>query len=354
MRIAHFLAVVAVCVLYTRASVAAPNAPGTKTATSALDSDHDGLSDALEQALLVRFEPSFQVDPQDCAGVPAAFLPDRSKPVVAAEDGTLYGQATPRTLSGMAGRLVELRYFHLWKSDCGRMGHALDAEHVSVLIQAQPDTDGAAGWHALYWYAAAHQDTVCDASQITRAATLAAENAGAPVWISRGKHASFLNQDLCRHGCGGDWCGSMHPLSVRRIVNLGEEQAPMNGSLWIDSAAWPLAAKMTRSDFDPEALARLQKLPSSDIAWVTPSKRPMEATIAAGGSTEGALAMGEGKTDTAISLAADDAGNAIGNTYGKVTHSLKKSARAVGRFLRGGSHKPTKDTADQWQAPARP
>lgn len=146
MRIAHFLAVVAVCVLYTRASVAAPNAPGTKTATSALDSDHDGLSDALEQALLVRFEPSFQVDPQDCAGVPAAFLPDRSKPVVAAEDGTLYGQAMPRTLSGMAGRLVELRYFHLWKSDCGRMGHALDAEHVSVLIQAQPDTDGAAGW----------------------------------------------------------------------------------------------------------------------------------------------------------------------------------------------------------------
>lgn len=345
MRIARFLSVVVVCLLYPRAGVAVPNAP-TRNATSALDSDHDGLSDVLEQALLVRFEPSFQLDPQDCAGVPAAFLPDRSKPVVAAEDGTLYGQATPRTLAGQAGPLVELRYFHLWKSDCGRMGHALDTEHVSVLIQAQPTAVGAEGWHALYWYAAAHEDTVCDASQITRAATLGAETAGAPVWISRGKHASFLNRELCSHGCGGDRCGSMHPLSVSRIVNLGEEQAPMNGSLWVDSAAWPLATKMTRSDFDPEALERLQKLPSSDIAWVTPSKRPMEATIAAGGSTEDALAMSEGKTDTAISLAGDDTGNALDNTYGKVTHSLKKSVRAVGRFLRGGSHTPKKDTVE--------
>lgn len=354
MRTARFFAVVVVCVLRARAGIAVPHTTSAETATSALDSDHDGLSDALEQELLVRFVPSFQVDPEDCAGVPAAFLPDRIDPVVAAEDGTLYGQATPRTLSGLSGPLVELRYFHLWKSDCGKMGHTLDAEHVSVLIQAHAGAKGPEDWRALYWYAAAHEDTVCDASQITRAATLAAASAGAPVWISRGKHASFLNQHLCRRGCGGDQCGSMHPLNVSRIVNLGEEQNPMNGSLWIASERWPLAAKLTRSDFDAEALARVQPLPASDIAWVSPSKRPAQATIAAGASAEDALTMSEGKTDTAISLAGDDTGNALGNTYGKVTRSLKKSVRGVGRFLRGGTHTPKRDAADHLQTAPRP
>jgi hypothetical protein len=309
---------------------------------AAIDSDHDGLSDALEQELLVRFAPKFQTYPQDCAGVPAEFFPNLRNPVVAAEDGTIYGQATPRALKGNAGPLVELRYFHLWKSDCGRIGHPLDTEHVSVLIERDADE-----WRAIYWYAAAHQDTMCDASQIARASTLGAENGGAPVWISRGKHASFLNPELCRHGCGGDKCGSMHALSVSRIVNLGEEQSPMNGSLWIASAEWPIAAKLARSDFGPEALARLERLPASDIAWVNPSKRPEQATIAASGSAADALAMSKGKADTAISLAGDDTGNALGSTYGKVTRSLKKSVLGVGRFVRGGTDRRKSGTPPQ-------
>jgi hypothetical protein len=309
---------------------------------AAIDSDHDGLSDALEQELLVQFAPKFQADPQDCAGVPASFLPNARNPVVAAEDGTIYGQATPRALKDKADSFVELRYFHLWKNDCGRMGHPLDTEHVSVLIEKDADE-----WRALYWYAAAHQDTLCDASQITRASTLGAENGGAPVWISRGKHASFLNPELCRHGCGGDKCGSMHALGVSRIVNLGEEQSPMNGSLWIASTKWPIAAKLERSDFGPEALARVERLPASDIAWVNPSKRPEQATIAASGSAADALAMSKGKADTAISLAGDDTGNALGGTYGKVTHSLKQSARGVGRFVRGGRDQRKSGTSPQ-------
>jgi hypothetical protein len=309
---------------------------------AAIDSDHDGLSDALEQELLVRFAPKFQADPEDCAGVPAAFLPDARNPVVAAEDGTIYGQATPRALKGKADSFVELRYFHLWKSDCGRMGHPLDTEHVSVLIEKGTDD-----WHAIYWYAAAHEGTMCDASQIARASTLGAENAGAPVWISRGKHASFLNQELCRHGCGGDKCGSMQTLRVSRIVNLGEEQNPVNGSLWVRSVEWPLAVKLARSDFDAEALAHIERLPTSDIAWVNPSKRPAQATIAASGSAADALAMSKGKTDTAIILAGDDTGNALGSTYGKVTHSLKKSVRGVGRFVRGCTDRRKSGTPPQ-------
>jgi dihydroxyacetone kinase DhaKLM complex PTS-EIIA-like component DhaM len=45
--------------------------------------------------------------------------------------------------------------------------------------------------------------------------------------------------------------------------------------------------------------------------------------------------MSNRKTDTAISLAGGGTGNALGTSYGKVTHSLKKSAHEVGRFLRG-------------------
>jgi hypothetical protein len=147
---------------------------------AAIDSDHDGLSDALEQELLVQFAPKFQTDPQDCAGVPAEFFPNLRNPVVAAEDGTIYGQATPRALKGNAGPLVELRYFHLWKSDCGRIGHPLDTEHVSVLIERDADE-----WRALYWYAAAHQDTMCDASQIARASTLGGEQWSAGLDLAR-------------------------------------------------------------------------------------------------------------------------------------------------------------------------
>jgi hypothetical protein len=311
--------------------------------TAAIDSDHDGLSDALEQELLERFAPRFHADPKDCAGVPAAFEPGRIDPVVIAEDGTVYGVATPRTLKGFSEPLVELRYFHLWKTDCGRIGHPLDTEHVSVLIQK-----GATDWNALYWYAAAHQDTVCDASQITRASTVRAEDGGAAVWISPGKHASFLNRELCRHGCGGDKCGVvMQDLHVSRIINLGEAQSPMNGALWIASPAWPVAAKLAHSDFGPEELARLERLPPTDIAWANPGKRPMQATIAAGGTTADALSMSNRKTDSALSLAGDDTSNALGTSYGKVTHALKKSAHNVGRFLHGDEEPAKQDPKPQ-------
>lgn len=306
--------------------------------SGSLDSDRDGLSDALEQSLLQHFAPAFHTDPQDCSAKPAFFLPGLPNPVASDEDGTIYAQATPRALPGVAGPLVELRYFHLWKTDCGRMSHPLDAEHVSVLVQAQPDE--AFAWRALYWYAAAHEDTVCDASQVARASTLGAENSGAEIWISYGKHASFLHRELCRRGCGGDRCTSMQPLAVTRIINLGEPSSPMNNIQWAASAQWPLEGKLARTDFDPALLARLERLPATDIAWVYPSRHPAQATIAAGGATVDSLAMSNRKTDTALTLAQDDTGNALDKSYDSVVRSLQKSAQGVGLFLRGDLGKP--------------
>jgi len=151
------------------------------------DSDRDGLNDTVEAALLAQFLPQFMVSPGDCSVRPAAFVSNESKPIVESENGTVYGQVFPRM--GQPDQ-VELHYYHLWRRDCGDLGHSLDAEHVSVLVSRDRFTN----WKALYWYAAAHEDTICDASQLARSSTLGAELNGPKIWISRGKHASFLSE----------------------------------------------------------------------------------------------------------------------------------------------------------------
>jgi hypothetical protein len=337
-RVARLFAILSMCFAGGVAACSARDGMTQASNVAAIDSDRDGMSDDLEQALLQRFLPSFWVDRNDCAGTPAQFVPTLRDPIVASEDATIYGQATPRKSGSTSRSQVELRYYHLWSQDCGPMGHPLDAEHVAVLIEASPGTVGPDDWKALYWYAAAHQDTICDASQITRASGLDSDTAGARVWISRGKHASFLRPELCEHGCGGDLCREMRPLKVARVVNLGEPASPMNGALWVESSQWSLAAKMSRSDFDLQAVTRLEGLPPSEIAWVNPSLGPTQSTIAAGGSAASALALANRKTGTALSTAEGATGSDLETTYDKVTQSLGKSARGIGRFLRGDVH----------------
>ena len=72
-----------VSLLLLGASIALAQAP--------VDSDHDGLSDQQEQALLEKFRPTFRISPTDCAVRPASFTPDQEVPQPAAADGTIYG-----------------------------------------------------------------------------------------------------------------------------------------------------------------------------------------------------------------------------------------------------------------------
>lgn len=317
------------------------------SASTAHDSDHDGLSDALEQSLLAQFVPAFMISPSDCSKVPASFTADQPNPLVQEEDGTIYGQVFPSKSDIPASPAIEIHYYHLWKTDCGRRGHPLDAEHVSVLLHRHDGESATPSWKAAYWYAAAHERTLCDASQISRASTLHAEDRGAIVWISAGKHASFLNDRLCSRGCGGDTCEYVIPLSVTSIVNLGEIGAPMNGASWTSSQQWPLTTKMAQSDFQLAAVARLERLPASDIGWVNPSKRPAQGTIAVSATTKDAVATGGRNADSAISLASDSAGNALDKSYQNVKHALGTSARSVGKFLtHDPAHEPKQKTAD--------
>jgi hypothetical protein len=302
-----------------------------------VDSDNDGLNDAVENALLEQFVPRFMVSDGDCSVRPAQFIRYVSYPEVKEDNGTIYGQAFPR--AGQPDE-VELHYYHLWRRDCGELSHSLDAEHVSVLIHR----DQAAKRKALYWYAAAHEDTVCDASQIARAATVDAELHGPTVWISRGKHASFLNNAICTHGCGGDNCRKMEPLVMDRLINLGELSAPMNGAAWTDSPQWPLADKLRRSDFVDTRMTRVDRLPITDIAWANPDKRPMQAVIlggndAIGGAATGlratntALDVADIKTSSALNSASDNTGSALGKTFRGVGKALRITAQKVGGAL---------------------
>lgn len=290
-----------------------------------LDSDHDGLSNAQEHALLAQFEPQFHASANDCSALPAQFSANLATPIVVAENGTIYGQARP-----LSDGRVELHYYHLWRTDCGEMSHPLDAEHVSALVSREED----GAWKALYWYAAAHEGTVCDASQIARASTLDAENAGPEVWISYGKHAAFLNKKLCSRGCGGDSCPDEVPVPSAGLINLGEAGAPMNGATWAKSPLWPLEDKLIRSDFPTERTARVDQLPQSDVVWANPDLRPMQAALLGGNDALGGGATGFRATNTALVIANAHTSNALRRTTLNTGHALGKSYHGVLRFLR--------------------
>jgi len=297
------------------------------------DTDRDGLSDGLEQVLLEQFEPVFFVGKNDCSNLPSEFMPNVREPTVEQEDGTIYGQAFVSKASANGASTAELHYYHLWKTDCGAHGHSLDTEHVAALVRRSEDGSPFGHWTAVYWYAAAHENTVCDVSQIARASTLRAEEHGAKVWISPGKHASYLKESLCRGGCGADRCEAMVPLKTARVVNLGEIGHPMNGSLFISSSAWPLAAKMTSTNFPADVIARLDVLPTNDIALFNTGRHPAQGVIAVSGTTGTAiLNSGEGTT-AAVGVAGDSTGNALEKTYRNTKHALGLSVRSIGKAL---------------------
>ncbi len=285
------------------------------------DGDNDGIADELEQRLLIRFQPRFLVSAGDCATAPAEFVPGIASPTVKAANGTIYGQAFP-TAGG-----IELHYYHLWSRDCGRRGHPLDAEHVSVLLKHKGQSD----FQARYWYAAAHEDTLCDVSSAARAEDLKAVEDRPEIWISRGKHASFLRYDLCGGGCGAERCDRPKALAVARIVNIGEHGAPLNGAAWVASSAWPLAAKM-ESDFSPEVIDAIERAPAGGVI-VANRTGGVQRTVSAGNISLDKTAAGTSRaadrTSGAVGAGRQHAGDAVSRSAGAVRRSLLRVWSAV-------------------------
>ncbi len=282
---------------------------------SAQDADRDGLADRLEQELLDRYAPRFLVDSSDCDVLPSTFAPGSEEPRSIARNGRIYGQVFPVRPGGELGEYVEAHYYHLWNRDCGRRGHPLDSEHVSVLLR----NTGKAHWEAVYWFASAHQGTLCEASQAAPAAIVAKGNHGPTVWISEGKHASFLSLAGCAGGCGADRCGLMVEIPKLPIVNIGERGAPMNGASWLEAKTWPTGVK-TSSDFQP---AVLQSLAGSQSIVEMRKANGVRTTIAV--SSVSAEAVGTGRDHTQ---------DALETAQRKTTGSLQRAHKAVKNWFR--------------------
>ncbi|HEU5403848.1 MAG TPA: hypothetical protein VFU86_21005 [Terriglobales bacterium] len=296
---------VALTVLLLGAAVAQSDTP--------LDSDHDGLSDRVEQALLEQFRPTFMISATDCAVRPARFESGVPTPTPVSDDGTIYGQVFP--VPGSSD--IEIHYYTLWEKDCGRVQHLLDAEHVSVIVANGPGDP-----KALYWYAGAHENTACDISSGARAEAIDAQEHGPRVWSSAGKHALYLRKTMCGHGCGADSCEDAVELPKSGlIVNLGELKSPSNGSVWVASPAWMLPNKMD-SDFAPEMIARLDATSGESVITLR-GNSSIRGTIQGSDAVLGGAEIGARHTGAALDTANDH-----------TSSSLAKATRATGRSLR--------------------
>ncbi len=298
------------------------------------DIDSDGLNDQFEQQLLERFAPTWMVSTKECDSLPAEFHTDNQVPQVLEKNGTIYGQVFPINLPGRSGSFIEAHYYHLWNRDCGLNGHALDVEHVSVLLSAGELENPVSEWKSEYWYAAAHENTVCDTSHAARSSSLNAEWRGPTVWISAGKHASFLDKALCEGGCGGDDCSEMHPIEISKIINLGEPGAHMIGLSWIQWSGWPLEAKMT-TDFPEQVLKKLDAPDMSDMPPINDSRSSIKTTILVGTSYLESMIITNNKTGAALSSASGAVGSSLEKAKDGTGNFLIRAARGVWNFLGG-------------------
>ncbi len=312
------------------------------------DLDGDGLADSVEQALLERFLPRFFLSQNECAEMPAEFALHEPEPRVLAANGTIYGQAFP--VSTAEGDRIELHYFHLWAKDCGRLGHPLDAEHVSALLAASEINAPVAEWRALYWYAAAHEDTVCDVSHGAHAQTLDAEERGAKIWISRAKHASYLSHGRCKFGCGGDECKKPKEMDVLRVLNIGQKGRPLNGADFISSSRWPLESKLG-TGFTETVRQQIAAASPKKIVAVNEGLPPVRATILAGEEILGGVGTGKRHTDGALKTGSAATGNALKTGHQATGNAFSRAVRATGRFL--NSKKPDTSATAEAVSPER-
>jgi hypothetical protein len=282
-------------------------------AQSAVDSDHDSLSDEFEQTLLAKFRPTFMTSASDCAVRPARFKAAEADPTPVAADGTIYGQVFP-----ISPDRVEVHYYTLWDKDCGRISHPLDAEHVAALVSIE---GGEA--KALYWYAGAHERTAGDISSGTRAKTVNAESHGPTMWAAKGKHALYFKKEMCSHGCGADSCEDDAELTESSpVINVGELKSPANGALFVSSPKWLLSTKMD-SDFPKEMIALIEK---SEAISTVRGRSTIRGTI------QGSDMVYNNITDGAAT-ATNHTGGAIDTANTHTTISLGKAKRATGNFL---------------------
>jgi hypothetical protein len=188
--------------------------------------------------------------------------------------------------------------------------------------------DGGRGWKAIYWYAGAHEKTVCDISSGAHSGAVGAEHNGPKIWSSSGKHALYLTQAMCESGCGADSCdGNVELARKGAVVNLGEPDAPANGSLWVISPNWVLSDRMD-TDFSADVIARLEATPR-DIVVTLRGRSSLRGTIQVSDGVLDGAATGAQQTEAGLDAANDQTSRGLGKATRATGRSLVRAWKAV-------------------------
>ena len=173
------------------------------------------------------------------------------------ENGTIYGQVFPLKTTSDGRDVAEIHYYHLWARDCGGHGHRFGYRacfragwrigHASFVIQMDGNLLVCRRTREYSLRCQPDRSCIDSSRRGSRCESLD---------FSR-KHASYLSPTVCQRGCGADRCEEMIELTRGSVINLGEPDHPMNGSLFISSKAWPLAGKMSATNFPQVSLTRL-------------------------------------------------------------------------------------------------
>jgi hypothetical protein len=299
---------------------------------AAQDLDQDGVADQLEQALLEKFRPVFMISDDDCDQLPSEFVSGAKGPVALDRNGTIYGQVFRPLSAAPDSAVLEIHYYHLWSRDCGRISHALDAEYVALLVHSTEIRNPADSWKATHWYAAAHEDTVCDTSTIARASAIGAEERAATVWVSRGKHGSYFSPEQCMKGCGQDRCVNSSAVSPGKLINLGERGAPLNGTEWAAFGGWNLARKMS-SAFAPTLVSSIETPRLADFVLARPSLKEIQSVVSAVGASLESAELGPERASMAMSLAETKTREAVSLGTKKVRISIRKAKNRLMQWV---------------------
>jgi hypothetical protein len=127
---------------------------------------------------------------------------------------------------------------------------------------------------------------------------------------------------MCNHGCGADSCENARELALKgEVINLGEINAPANGSSWISSPKWTLSDKMD-SDFSAQLIARLE-----------PTSGDTVVTVRGINSVRGVIQGSDSVAESATS-GAQHTGTALSTADAQTSGSLWEATKATGRGLR--------------------
>ena len=189
----------------------------TPTGTvSPVDADHDGIPDATEAQWADEYLPFVSLTSGEQCGTPAGYL-----------YRVRFHPEDPQ--------LIEIRYDHLYNTDCGALGHDGDDENFAVTVDpSQPGPQGILAIKAI-----SHRNTICEKD--TTCGTLPGLTAcdlqlrkGLPypvVYASQNKHGDYVSLDACNSNCF-DTCALVTTAADGiPMQNAGEWGAPLTTNL---------------------------------------------------------------------------------------------------------------------------